>query len=38
MLLADQVARKKAIIKLENPERDLTYGNTKSWNYLETYI
>ena len=36
--LAEQVAYKTALIVLESPCRDKTFGNLEAWEYMETYL
>ena len=35
---AEQVAREMALIMLESPERDETFGNLEAWEYMEIYL
>ena len=37
-VLAEQVACKIALIMLESPVRDETFGNLEAWEYMETYL
>ena len=37
-VLAEQAACKTALVMLESPERDKTYGNLEAWEYMETYL
>ena len=37
-VLAEQVASETALIMLESPERDETFGNLEAWEYMETYL
>ena len=36
--LAEQVAWEMALIMLESPYRDKTFGNLEAWEYLETSL
>ena len=36
--LAEQVARETALIMLESPHRDESFGNLDAWEYMETYL
>ena len=36
--LAEQVACETALIMLESPHRDETFGNLEAWEYMETYL
>ena len=36
--LAEQVACETALIMLESPHRDKTFGNPEAWEYMETYL
>ena len=36
--LAEQVARETALIMLESPRRDESFGNPEAWEYMETYL
>ena len=36
--LAEQVACETALIMLESPHRDETFGNPEAWEYMETYL
>ena len=37
-MLAEQVACKMALIMLESPVRDKTFGNLEAWEYMETCL
>ena len=36
--LAEQVARETALIMLESPHKDESFGNLDAWEYMETYL
>ena len=36
--LAEKVACETALIMLESPVRDKTFGNLEAWKYMETYL
>ena len=36
--LAEQVACEMALIMLESPHWDKTFGNLEAWKYMETYL
>ena len=37
-VLAEQVACETALIMLESPVRDETFGNLEAWEHTETYL
>ena len=36
--LAEQVACETALIMMESPHKDKTFGNLEAWEYMETYL
>ena len=37
-MLVERGARETALIMLESPVRDETFGNLEAWEYMETYL